>query len=65
MALACDLLVAIVIFVSAIYRGNLAIHTLHHRLILVIMLEQFDKLLAAHVIRKRPKDAYQNHQKVK
>ena len=38
----------------SIYRGDLAVDTLHHRLILVIILKQLDKLLAAHIVGKRP-----------
>jgi len=39
----------------SVYCGDLAVNTLHHRLIRIIILEQFDKLLTTHIIRKRPK----------
>ena len=39
----------------SVYCGDLAVNALHHRLILIIVLKQLDKLLAAHIIRKGPK----------
>lgn len=39
----------------SVYCGDLAVNALHHRLIHIIILEQFDKLLTTHIIRKRPK----------
>ena len=41
-------------FCICVYRSNLTVDTLYHRLILVIILEQLDKLLATHIIGKRP-----------